>query len=127
MSDWRVIRNASTEDIVLARSKWCSSFWCQFRGLQFRRSLPEDEGLIFDFRRESAAASSIHMFFVFFAIAAVWLDENRCVVDAKLAKPWRPFYASAKPARYLIEAQPGLLERVQVGDQLTFDEPAEEE
>jgi uncharacterized membrane protein (UPF0127 family) len=125
MSDWRVIRNASTDDIVLARGKWCSSFWCQLKGLQFRRNLPENEGLLFDFRRESAAASSIHMFFVFFAIAAVWLDEELSVVDAKLAKPWRPFYAAAKPVRYLIEARPSLLERVQVGDQLTFDEAAE--
>jgi len=43
------------------------------------------------------------------------------VVDAKLAKPWRPYYAPARPARYLIEAPPSLLERVTVGERLTFD------
>jgi len=46
------------------------------------------------------------MFFVFFAIAAVWLDDGGNVVDAKLARPWRPFYKPVKPARYLIEARP---------------------
>ena len=125
MSNRRIIRNASTDEIVLARAKWCKSFWCQFKGLQMQRDLPEDEGLLFDFRRESVATTSIHMFFVFFAIAAVWLDDAGRVVDAKLAKPWRPVYAPAKPARYLIEARPGLLDRVQVGDQLKFDEATE--
>jgi uncharacterized membrane protein (UPF0127 family) len=122
MSDWSAIRKASTSEIVLARAKWCKSAWCQFRGLQMRRSLPEDEGLLFDFRRESVVATSIHMFFVFFTIAAVWLDDKGQVVDARLAKPWRPVYVPAKPARYLIEARPSLLDRVQVGEQLTFDE-----
>lgn len=122
MSDWVIIRKASTDEPVLARARWCKSYWCQFRGLQMRRSLPEDEGLLFDFRRESIVATSIHMFFVFFSIAAVWLDENGVVVDAKLAKPWRPAYVPAKPARYLIEALPDLLERVQIGDQLRFEE-----
>jgi len=87
----------------------------------FRRNLPEDEGLLFVFGRENRSDTSIHMFFVFFAIAAVWLDNDGRVVDAKLARPWRPYYVPAKPARYLIEARPVLLERVNVGDQLAFD------
>ena len=63
---------------------------------------------------------------VFFAIAAVWLDNEGRVVDARIARPWRPYYAPSKPARYLIEARPSLLERVKVGDQLAFDEAAGE-
>ncbi len=122
MNNWRAIRKVSTDEIVLGRAKWCKNFWCQFKGLMMRRSLPEDEGLLFVYRRENIVEASIHMFFVFFAIAAVWLDNEGHVVDAKLAKPWRPFYAPAKPARYLIEAQPSLLDRVQIGDQLRFME-----
>lgn len=124
MGDWRVIRNAGTGDVVLARTKWCQDFWCHFRGLQFRRGLPEDEGLLFVFKRQGVAETSIHMFFVFFSIAAVWINEEGVVVDARLAKPWRPAYFPAQPARYLIEARPGLLERVAVGDRLSFDEQA---
>ncbi|MBN2304363.1 MAG: DUF192 domain-containing protein [Anaerolineae bacterium] len=127
MSNWRVIRNTRSGDsseVALARVKWCGSFWCRFRGLMLRTSLPEDEGLLFDFKRSSVAETTIHMFFVFFPIAAVWLDDDGRVVDAKLARPWRPFYKPAAAARYLIEARPALLDRVQVGDLLTFGESA---
>ena len=121
MADWRVIRNARSGDVVLERVRWCASFWCHFRGLQWRVSLPENEGLLFVWKKASVSQTTIHMFFVFFAIAAVWLDDEGVVVDAQLARPWRPYYAPAKPARYLIEANPALLERVAVGDQLVFE------
>jgi hypothetical protein len=122
MGEWRAIRNADTGELALARAKWCKNMWCHFRGLMLRRSLPEDEGLLFVYKRESVMDTAIHMFFVFFAIAAVWLDREGRVVDAKLARPWRPFYAPAKRAQYIIEARPSLLERVKVGDRLTFEE-----
>jgi uncharacterized membrane protein (UPF0127 family) len=124
MADWRVIRCADSGEVVLARAKWCQNFWCHFRGLMLRRSLPEDEGLLFVFRRQSVAETTIHMLFMLFAIAAIWIDDKGRVVDTKLAKPWRPVYAPAKAARYLIEAHPVVLERVKVGDRLTFDEKA---
>jgi uncharacterized membrane protein (UPF0127 family) len=124
MGDWRVVRKADTGEIVLARARWCQDFWCHFRGLMLRRTLPDDEGLLFVFRRQNVAETSIHMLFMFFAIAAVWIDEEGVVVDKKLAKPWRPAYLPAKPARYLIEARPLVLDRVNVGDHLTFDETA---
>jgi uncharacterized membrane protein (UPF0127 family) len=122
MSDWRIIRNTSTDQVVLERVKWCQSFWCHFRGLMLRRSLPENEGLLFVYRRESIAETTIHMLFMFFSIAAIWMDSEGIVVDAKLARPWRPVYAPAKPARYMIEARPIVLDRVKVGDRLRFDE-----
>jgi uncharacterized membrane protein (UPF0127 family) len=122
MSDWRVIRSADSGRIILARAKWCQSFWCHFKGLMLRRSLMEEEGLFFVFRRQNIAETTIHMLFMRFPIAAVWLDQDGCVVDAKLAKPWRLAYAPAKAAKYLIEARPVVLDRVQIGDRLTFDE-----
>ncbi len=124
MSDWRVIRSADTGRIVLARAKWCQSFWCHFKGLMLRRSLPDDEGLLFVFRRQNVAETTIHMLFMLFPIAAVWLDQDGCVVDAKLAKPWRLVIAPAKAAKYLIEARPVVLERVKVGERLKFEERA---
>jgi uncharacterized membrane protein (UPF0127 family) len=124
MSRQRVIRRASTGEVVLARATWCRSMWCHFKGLMLRRRLSDDEGLLFVYPRETITGTTIHMFFVFFAIAAVWLDSQGRVVDAKLARSWRPVYAPAKAARYLIEARPALLERVAVGDQLVFDEEA---
>jgi len=54
-----------------------------------------------------------------------WLDASGKVVDKKLAKVWRPAYAPVAPAQYFLEANTELLERVQVGDILRFDEVTE--
>ncbi len=124
MSSWRVVRNASNNEIVLAHAKVCSSFWCHLKGLQFSRKLPPDRGLWFINKHESRSQTSIHMFFVFFTIGVIWLDSSGRVVDKALAKPWRPYYAPQSPARDFIEALPGILDRVQVGDQLVFEDPA---
>jgi uncharacterized membrane protein (UPF0127 family) len=62
------------------------------------------------------------MFFVFFDIAVLWLDAERRVVDKVLAKPFRPYYASRKPAQFFVEGDPGLLGQAQIGDRLAFEE-----
>jgi uncharacterized membrane protein (UPF0127 family) len=122
MSDWRVLRNAETGEIVLARAKWCASYWCHLKGLQFVLRLPHSQGLLFVTDGESVVQTAIHMFFVFFTIGVVWLDASGTVVDKKLAKPWRPYYAPKKPAQYYIEANPDILDRVKIGDRLQFHE-----
>ena len=109
-------------ETLLAHAKWCHSFGSRLRGLTFRRSLAPDEGLVLVETRAGIAATSIHMLFVPFAIAAIWLDNDRRVVHTALAKAWRPYYASPRPARYVLEGPPSLLDRVQLGDQLTFEE-----
>ena len=60
------------------------------------------------------------MFFVFFPIAAIWIDSQGLVTSAQLAKPWRPYYASSKPARYVLEASPELLNKLSAGDKVEF-------
>jgi len=122
MSEWRNIKNANTNEVVLARAKWCASYWCHFKGLQFVTNLPEGEGLLFVTDSESRMGTAIHMFFMFMNIAVIWLDKDGVVVDKTYAKPWRPAYAPQSPAMYYIEANPSLLDRVDIGDKLTFDE-----
>lgn len=124
MSQWRVLRKADSDVVVLARVRLCVSFWCHFKGLQLVPRLPDDEGLLFVNRGESRTDTTIHMFFMRFAIGVVWLDSGGKVVDKKLAKPWRPAYAPQAPAQYFLEANPDVLERVEVGDVLKFDEEA---
>ncbi len=114
--------NATSGAVVLARAKWCRTYWCHLRGLMFRRDLPEDEGLLFVYGRESIAQSSIHMMFMNFDIATIWLNNDQRIVHKTLAKRWRLAYASPTPARYVIEARPSLLERVNVGDKLDFND-----
>jgi hypothetical protein len=126
MSDkWRKLRDKASGEVVLERVRWCESFWCHFRGLQFVRNLPEDQGLLFVTSRDSIAQAAIHMFFMFIDIAVVWIDSTGTVVDKKLAKKWRPYYAPAKAAQYYVEANVSLLDKVNVGDVLIFDEVAD--
>ncbi|MDZ4764920.1 MAG: DUF192 domain-containing protein [Chloroflexota bacterium] len=122
MVTWRRLQNAQTGAVILPRARWCASFWCHLRGLQFRSHLDEDEGLLFVFDKESRSSTSIHMFFVYFDIGVVWLNAAGEVVDKQLAKPWRPMYAPRAPAQYFIEANPSLLDRVTIGDRIQFDE-----
>jgi len=99
----------------------CDTFLCRLRGLQFRRALPDGAGLLFVEPRESRAGTSIHMFFVFFGIGVVWLAADGTVVDAKLAKPFRPYYAPQAAAQYFLEGPPELLDWVHVGERLTIE------
>jgi hypothetical protein len=124
MSDYRVLRNTASGQVILPRARWCASFWCHLKGLMFRRELPRDEGLLFVTNGESVVNTTIHMFFMRFSIGVVWLDKRGVVVHKALAKPWRPAYAPAKPAQYYLEANVDVLERVQVGDVVSFAEEA---
>lgn len=112
----------STGDVLVESARWCRSSLCKFLGLQFRRRLKPGEGLILVMPKDSIPQSSIHMFFVFFSIAAVWINSKGVVTSAQLAKPWRPFYSSPKPAKYVLEASPSILERIKVGEKLNFVE-----
>ncbi len=113
-----MVENRTRGEVILSRVHWCSSFLRRLRGLTFRRTLPADEGLLLDEKVESVVATDIHMLFVFFPIAAIWLDHEFRVVDKTLARPFRLYYASRRPARYVLEGVPALLERVEIGDQL---------
>jgi len=112
--------NSQTGAVALEHVHWCSSFFCKLRGLMFRRTLGPGEGLLMVEPAAGRVTTSIHMFFMAFSIATVWMDSQFTVVDKVLAKPWRPFYMPARAACYTLEAAPDLLERVEIGDRLAF-------
>jgi uncharacterized membrane protein (UPF0127 family) len=115
----KVVKRDSGE-VLLESVRWCKSRLCRLRGFQFKRRLGPEEALILVHASDSIATTSIHMFFVFFPIAAIWINSQGRVTSAQLAKPWRPYYASPEPARYVLEASPELLSRLSVGDQVDF-------
>jgi uncharacterized membrane protein (UPF0127 family) len=98
----------------------CKSFFCRLRGLMFRRKLKPAEALLFEQAKESITAASIHMLFVFFPIAVIWLKADGTVVDTVLARPFRPYYAPAAPAKYFLEGPPFLLDSIKVGESFVF-------
>ena len=60
------------------------------------------------------------MLFMFFDIAAIWINSENTVVDARLAKKWFPFYFPQKPAMYILECNPSWLDKFQIGDVITI-------
>jgi uncharacterized membrane protein (UPF0127 family) len=98
----------------------CRGFGGKFLGLMFRRNLPEDEGALLVYTRPSKVETSIHMFFVPFPLGVFWLDFRGTVVDRVRALPWRPYYASAVPACYVLELHPKTMDLLQVGDRVEF-------
>ena len=114
------LRRRRTGEIILARLRWCSSFWCRLRGLTWRSGLAPGQGLALVEAAESRVGTAVHMLFMFFPIAVVWLDSGGRVVDTRLARPWRPIYVPRAPARYIVGAAPALLGLVAVGDELDF-------
>lgn len=99
---------------------YCESFFCQLRGLTFRRSLPAGEGLLLVQKNDSRVNSSIHMLFVFFDLATVWIDSAYNVVDVRLALRWRPVYVPAKPARFILELSADRIDDFRIGDVVEF-------
>lgn len=83
-----------------------------------RKTLADREGLLLVEASESRLNAAIHMLFMRFDIAVVWLDNNLRVVDAKKALRWRASYAPARPARYTLETRPEYLPEFHVGDQI---------
>jgi uncharacterized membrane protein (UPF0127 family) len=115
-----MLTNASTGDTLATRVVLCDTFWLKFKGLMFRRALDPQEVYVFAYPRESITETTIHMFFVFFSIAVLWLDSERRVVDKVIAKPFRPLYAPKQAAQYFVEGVPELLDRVKLGDLVDF-------
>jgi uncharacterized membrane protein (UPF0127 family) len=114
--------NLTTGETIAQQIVRCDTFWKRGRGLMLRRKKAVEEGRVFLFveRRESVAQATIHMLFVFFPIAVVWLDAHKQVVDKALARPFRPYYAPRQPAQYYVEGHPTLLGQVSPGDRLEF-------
>lgn len=115
----KVVRR-SDGNVLIEAGQWCQSYLCKLRGLQFRRRLEPGEALIIVHSEDSVVQTSIHMFFVFFPIAAVWINSVGEVTSAQLAKPWRPYYASPEPARYVLETTPDFLDRISPGEYVDF-------
>ena len=100
---------------------YCHSFLCKLRGLSFRKTLPTDWGLLLVESRDSRIDTAIHMFFMFFDIGVVWVNEAGKVVDKCFAKKWVTMKAPEEPARYTLEIVPERLDEFQIGDQIRFE------
>ena len=117
-----IVHNLDRPDVKPVLAKYCASFLCRLRGLTFRRNLGEDEGLLLVEKRDSKLDSSIHMLWVFFDLAVIWINEAGEVADVQLARKWRLAYVPKRPASFILEINPSRLFDFKIGDQVRFEE-----
>jgi uncharacterized protein len=102
-------------NVVCARCAVASTPVSRFVGLMGRRSLEADEGLLF------TRTGSIHMFFMRFALDAVFCDRDLVVVDVvRGLRPWK--MASRKGAKIVIELPVGGADGITDGDRLVLSD-----
>lgn len=104
------------------RVGYAVSFMERLRGLMFRQSIGTEEGMLLVQDRDSVLDSAIHMMFVPFDLAVIWINNKMEVVDAQLARSWRPAYWASQPARYVLELHPSRLDDFRLGEQVKIDE-----
>jgi len=99
--------------VVCARCQIADRPWTRMRGLLGRSSLPADEGILL------RPAGSIHMFFMRFAIDAIFCDRELVVVDVvRGLQPGK--MAGRRGAKAVVELAEGAAEGVQPGDRLSL-------
>lgn len=114
------IENKNRKIDNLPRIKYCDTFLTQLRGFTFHPRLALDEGLLLVGKHDSRLDSSIHMLFVSFNLAVVWINSEMQVVDKILAQSWRPAYFSKQPAKYVLEIHPERWGDFEIGDRVEF-------
>lgn len=95
------------------------------QGLMYRKSLPQDQGMLFVFNEE--APRSFWMKNTFIPLSIAYIDARGKIIDIQDMSPVKsvlekepPSYQSKGPARYALEVNQGFFKknRIKVGDQL---------
>ena len=109
-------------NVILAdKVKYYTDIFSRSRGLRFAKRLKTGEAIILVANEESIMETTIDMFFVFFPIDVLWLNEEKEVVDIKRnVKPFTPVVVPRKPAKYVIELKKGVTDNIKLNDKLEF-------
>ncbi|WP_135830682.1 DUF192 domain-containing protein [Halorussus halobius] len=114
----RLVRESDGErDTLATEVETADSFLARARGLMFRRSIPDDYALVFEF--DDVDSRDVHMVFVPFPLDVLWLDGGEVQRKERLS-PWTGL-AEAEADR-LVELPAGSAESVAVGDDVRLVE-----
>jgi uncharacterized membrane protein (UPF0127 family) len=112
------VRNERTGEVFGTQIEQARGLWASFKGLMFRKSIPDGYGMVF------RPARGIHTNFMRFPIDLIFFDrENRVKKVRSAMKPWRWDFTNAAG---VIEMNPGWATRsdIRPGDQLHFEDPS---
>jgi hypothetical protein len=96
----------------------------KFKGLSFRRNMPNDSGMLFDFRRDSYPG--ITTMSMLFPLDIIWIDSKSRVVHIKKnAKPMRfwEIHVPKEKARFVLEVNSGFADKnkIKVGHKVKIN------
>ncbi|MEK6916598.1 MAG: DUF192 domain-containing protein [Nanoarchaeota archaeon] len=114
-----MILNKTKKLAIAANSRTCKTLISNAIGLMFSKKIA-DFGLIFVFDKPKKAG--LHMFFVFFPIDVLFLDEKKKVIELK--RGFKPFtlYYPKKKAKYILELPKDTIKSTstEIGDEVMF-------
>ncbi|MDF9746883.1 DUF192 domain-containing protein [Natrinema salsiterrestre] len=110
-------RDGTEPETLATTVDLADSLVSQTLGLMFRRSIPDDYGLAFQF--DSTKTRDLHMLFVFVPIDAVWVVDG-VVQRVETLRPWRGF--AREKADLIVELPAGTAADVDPGDRLVLEE-----
>lgn len=110
-----MIRNVTTGEIISHRERICKTPFSWSRGLMFHSR----ENLVMMFPEKRPI--SLHMWFVFYPIEVLVVDEKLQVIAIKPRfLPWT-FWSSPLPGKYLVElGEQQSQQKVSLGDTISF-------
>jgi uncharacterized membrane protein (UPF0127 family) len=113
-----MLQNLTRKTLLAKHPAEAAGFWGRFLGLMGRKSFPREyDALVFE------NCTSIHCFFMFMVIDAVFIDkEGRAVRCFHGLRPWHLAFGGRK-SRSVIELPAGTLKQsgTEPGDQLSFE------
>lgn len=102
-------------ELVARHVELAEDWWSRFKGLQFRKSLREEHAILL------RPCSSIHTFWMRFAIDVVFLDEHLRVIDIhRDVRPWRVIVSSGHSISVLEMTAGALPAFIKTGDMLCW-------
>ena len=111
----RLYRVYAGDRTIAERVVLADRFVSRLKGLMFRRSLEEGEGIWL------IPANGIHTHWMRFAIDALFLDGGHTVVYiARAVPPWR-IVPPVRGTKSVLELKAGAGREVEVGDRLVFE------
>ena len=111
----RPAEDVASEAVIATEIEVADSFLSRARGLMFRRSIPDEYGLVFRFGEP--ASRDLHMVFVPFAIDAVWLVDGEVTAVERL-QPW--IGLGKATADMVLELPAGAAADIEPGDTVTL-------
>lgn len=116
-----LIHNITSPAKIPIYAKICKSYLSRLRGLMFQNTISENEGLLFVNNRENRFNTSIHMLFMNFNLAIIWVNSQKIVVDTQLVKRWSFINIPKANAKYIIETNVIRLSDFHTNDELAFE------